>query len=252
MSYLRRAIEERDTSAVWRLLDEANDVNQPLHDTDGLTPLHLAARLGLLQVVYGLVVVYKADIEVTDAQGLTPLHHAAAEGRKDVVAYLLDHGTGVSQPAQAGETPLALAVEAGHGEVVELLLRRGARPSAPDPDGNALMHEAARRNWPEVVKLLLAREADIPWYSSQPRQHTARNTSGDTPLHTAVRAAAAEVARLLVSAGADPWATNDAGEKPIMLARNRNDEALRQAIAVGASARGAVERRELSEKDLYA
>lgn len=215
----------------WGLLGEPQDVNRPLKGDDGLTALHLSAAEGLERLVYALILIYGADVNLPDAQGLTALYHATVGGHVDIVSILLNHGAKVAQEDHEGPTPLRLALDGGYIEIVELLLSRGSKPTEPDTEGNTLLHVAARNNWVGVVRLLLARDKDAPPYSRAPRQCDARNTDGDTPLHLAVEASAPEVVRLLVGAGADPWAVNGAGEKPIMMARKRDDQAIRRAIA---------------------
>jgi ankyrin repeat protein len=231
MSELRRAIEEHDVAKAWELLGEPQDVNLPLEADDGLTALHLSAAEGIEQLVYALILCYGADVNLPDAQGLTALHHAAVGGHGGIVSLLLNHGANVALEDHGRLTPLCLALDSGHIEIAELLISRGSKPTEPDTEGNTLLHVAARNNWVEVVRLLLARDNDAPPYSWRSRQCDARNANGDTPLHLAVEASAPEVVSLLVGAGADPWAVNSAGEKPIMVARKRDDQAIRWAIA---------------------
>jgi ankyrin repeat protein len=57
----------------------------------------------------------------------------------------------------------------------------------------------------------------------------ARTDRGDTPLHYAARYAAA-IAHYLLAHGADPTARNHAGQTPLMIARNRKDTGLVQAM----------------------
>jgi ankyrin repeat protein len=187
--------------------------------------------------VYALILIYGADVNLPDAQGLTALYHATVGGHVDIVSILLNHGAKVAQEDHEGPTPLRLALDGGHIEIVELLLSRGSKPTEPGTEGNTLLHVAARNNWVGAVRLLLARDKDAPPCSRAPRQCDARNADGDTPLHLAVEASEPEMVRLLVGAGADPWALNSAGEKPIMMARKRGDELLRSAFFLGPSTR---------------
>jgi tankyrase len=96
------------------------------------------------------------------------------------------------------------------------LIQAGADIHATDKNGVTALHHAVRFRSPAAVKALIEHGADV-------NQACRRN--GSTPLHRATtqtgapgtggRAeAAAEIARLLLAAGADPSATNKVGKTP--------------------------------------
>ena len=95
-------------------------------------------------------------------------------------------------------------------------LARVADIHATDKNGVTALHHAVRFRSPAAVKTLIERGANV-------NQACRRN--GSTPLHRAVtqtgapgtagrQAAALEIIRLLLSAGADPSITNKSGKKP--------------------------------------
>src|SRR5436309_6281842 len=96
-------------------------------------------------------------------------------------------------------------------------LARDADIHATDKNGVTALHHAVRFRSPAAVKILIARGANV-------NQACRRN--GSTPLHRAVtqtgapgtagrQAAAIEIIRLLLAAGADPSITNKSGKKPV-------------------------------------
>jgi ankyrin repeat protein len=151
----------------------------------------------------------------------------------------LDHGAALNTVDSNGNTPLASAI--GRGErclpVANLLLENGS-PADPcllaalektdeltrriDSDPNLVnftgqigqigivgtpLHAASQHSHLDTVRTLLERGSDP----------TARANSGQTPLHLCSHP---EIARLLVSAGADPRATDDDhGTTPLTWAR---------------------------------
>ena len=95
-------------------------------------------------------------------------------------------------------------------------LARVADIHATDKNGVTALHHAVRFRSPAAVKTLIERGANV-------NQACRRN--GSTPLHRAVtqtgapgtagrQAAAIEIVRLLLAAGADPSITNNSGKKP--------------------------------------
>lgn len=192
-----------------------------------------------------------ADPDAADSQGGTPLHMAAAAGDLESVRLLLD--AGAEPDAGPHGTPLAFAAAAGHVEVARLLLERGADPgrtgaasrypwrSAPlesamsasgadlepraleiaallvdggapvdarSADGRTLLHQAAEEDRRAWIAFLLDHGADA----------NARDGRGETPLFGAVRHGHLEAARLLLDRGADPATRVADGTTPLSLA----------------------------------
>jgi serine/threonine-protein phosphatase 6 regulatory ankyrin repeat subunit A len=107
------------------------------------TPLHDAARRGLVDIVK-LLVSHGVDINCKeDYEGRTPLHLAAGNNCLQVVEYLLSNGAEIDEVAlrnppketrclrirkgeAVGLTPLQLAAREGHAGVVKALVEAGA------------------------------------------------------------------------------------------------------------------------------
>jgi len=143
---------------------------------------------------------------------------------------------------------LHLAVAGGHKDVAQLLLGYGATVSAISYDGYAPLHLAVISGNKDFVKLLLAYKADInvfgiprwPYMSEvviqDSKDKAVMNDSKDmaeslvedycshgcTPLHLAVFHGMEDMAKLLLSNGADVDVTNNSWETPLHWAA-RND-----------------------------
>jgi ankyrin repeat protein len=102
MSELHSAVEKNDITRVLELLKQGNwftplsfhlrlgeqlNINQP--NAHGVYPLHLAAKVGNVQLAEILVQNNAKVNGCVDTHGLTPLHYAARSGNKDVLIYLL-------------------------------------------------------------------------------------------------------------------------------------------------------------------
>lgn len=72
--------------------------------------------------------------------------------------------------------------------------------AAPDPEDYFLLHDAAENDSPEAVAELAQRVHDVDFLDDDDEEYPGR-----TPLWTAVFANRPDNARVLVSAGADPW-----------------------------------------------
>ncbi len=92
--------------------------------------------------------------QTTGVGGMTPLHMSARRGTVQIGELLLDAGANVEATDKNGETPLRRAVNCGHEGMVQLLLSRGANPLTADNKGRTPI-DAART---ERIRQLLVRQ----------------------------------------------------------------------------------------------
>ncbi|KAF6763641.1 ankyrin repeat-containing domain protein [Ephemerocybe angulata] len=126
--------------------------------SQGQTPLTLAAQDGYEAVVQRLLAMPGIDVNGPDKTGRTPLSFAAENGDEAVVKLLLAApGIDVNAPDNSGWTPLSFAACGGHEAVVKLFLAApGIDVNAPNNDGGTPLGSAACGGHETVVKLLLA------------------------------------------------------------------------------------------------
>ena len=116
-----------------------------------------------------------------DAKKLSPLHIAAREGLADVVSKIVSHPwvreRFVPSDSVSG-TALHQAVLGGHSRVVEILLEATPEDqiALTDSSENNALHYAAQKNSARVVKLLLNRKVELAYR---------RNRFLQSPLHVA-------------------------------------------------------------------
>ncbi|GFY68105.1 ankyrin-3 [Trichonephila inaurata madagascariensis] len=223
-SALHRAAEKGQTGLVIMLIKK---IDLGLKTDFGVTPLHVAADNGHLEVVK-ILIRSGADVNARTVSDSTPLHsavqsgdeeivecllrhgaevnasmlnlslplsHAAEEGRVTIAKLLLRYGAVVDLDTDLGQTPLQFAAQNGHFDFVKLLLERGAivnKKNKKNDNGTAL-HYSSGNGHSEVVKLLIQNDADIE----------AKDFSDSTPLHVAVEQGHEDVVKILIDQGVD-------------------------------------------------
>lgn len=192
----------------------------------GLTPLHIAT-LAYHPAAVELLLTSGADVSLADREGNTALHMASFLGRTDLVRLLLKAGADPELRNHLGFSSLdnmAITWSAGLEDYyhdVERVLN------------TTLDLEQIRAERPKILRLL-ASESTIPpdlapsvsiWQAAMTgntpavEQHIGAGTdlnlkedlSGSTPLMVAATFGQAEIARLLISEGADLDARNNSG-----------------------------------------
>ncbi|PGH04120.1 hypothetical protein AJ80_08582 [Polytolypa hystricis UAMH7299] len=183
-------------------------------------PLHLAAKLGLHQIISPLLD-NVIDLNAKDSRGRTPLSYAAecgheavapaCNGHTDVVKLLLAVDEIVPDLRDKyRKTPLSHAAYSGYEKVVELLL------SSPDVNPHVISHRgytplfwAVYGQSEAVVKLWLDRqEVDLNY----------KNEYGNTAVCHAAAQGHVGILKLLLAKGADPEARGTRDRTPLRAA----------------------------------
>lgn len=243
---LLHAAAEGGSTAVAALL-LARGADPDVRDGSGATALMVAAGRSDADMVR-LLLSHGAEPAARDGFGETALDRGVRAGSAEVVRVLLDAGAPVRESAPDGITLLLRAADHGvPAAVLSLLLDAGADPNdfthtgplaacarRGDLEGMRLLHEhgaetnrggalaaAVTGGHGDAVELLLSWDADV----------NAPDIWGVSPLLCAVLRRRHELARLLLSHGADPSARFDwdwfgkviAGVTPLMAAAGYGD-----------------------------
>lgn len=230
-----------------------NGASKDAGNEDGLTPLGVAAKKGLLDLVEALCAA-GADTEKADSAGRTPFWHAAEAGHVEVLRILADHGANVAAPDEDGDTPLSAAAANDQLKAVAFLdaVDRAARfvknCAGRTPTGEAAFagHIATLRYLQEIAGAPLGEDEEDDaghnaFFSAAAHGHTtvllytkralglgtsARDLGGDTALHLAAKNGHLAVVEELVLDGADLEALNADGWSPLAVACMANQSGI--------------------------
>ena len=129
----------------------------------GITPLTLATRLGLEEMVK-ILLDMGAFTEAIDGDGKTPLTRALEYNYPSIVGVLLDHGADANAKNPPGSTPLKYAISLQLPSVVGMLLDHGADVNIEGTDGDGpplhMAVESAKLKSEnlEILKLVLEKK----------------------------------------------------------------------------------------------
>ncbi|MDX1562585.1 MAG: ankyrin repeat domain-containing protein [Gammaproteobacteria bacterium] len=240
---LRDSIEAADFDRLQALIERGTDIDA--RDIDGATALHWAVYHDEHEAVQ-LLIDAGADATLASRYGVTPLYLAAVNGNAEVISLLLGAGADPEGIGPYGETMLMTAARTGVPAAVEALIEAGAAIDTREPefDQTALMLAAREAN-AAVLQLLIDRGADVDARTRvgetpdfvPPCKGTGCGSEGVginrgglpdrgrrdpalggmTPLLYASRDGLAEIAALLVDAGADLELAEANGIRPLLM-----------------------------------
>ncbi|XP_005742679.1 ankyrin repeat and SOCS box protein 13a.1 isoform X5 [Pundamilia nyererei] len=171
---------------------------------DNITPLHEACIQAHPNCAR-LLLEAGAQVDVRTIHGSTPLCNACAAGSLECAKLLLDYGAKVNPSLTAlTASPLHEACIQGNPQVVRLLIASGAKLEAFDVHFGPPLHIACAKEHLNCVKELLTAGANV----NSVKFH-------EMALHHAARVGMVEMIELLVEFGANVYASDNLGRKPI-------------------------------------
>ncbi|KAH9025899.1 hypothetical protein EDB84DRAFT_1440272 [Lactarius hengduanensis] len=217
----------------------------------GSSPLYYAAFCGFYDLAERLIMKHPEQVNVGGGLLLAPLPAAVYKSHFDVANLLHKHGAIVDIRGDGKRTPLYAASFYGRVDIMRWLLNHGADPNAWTDFGWTPLHTAAVNGNLEGIQVLLEHKADIsmrsdigktPLYVTVDNikdhskgkrferlqrllEHGADPNACDnnhsTPLHQASSKGLLEVARLLLSYGANVDEKDGEGRTPLQVTEHQ-------------------------------
>lgn len=197
---LNDAVLRGDFEAIKKLIEEdSNIVEQTLEGSLQHTILHLAARLGHVELVSEIVKLFPEMVSAENRDQETPLHEACREGRVEIVRILLENDPWVAYKTNLWDkSVLYVACERGRVEVVKHFLHNNMHMLLMlEVDmSTTSLHAAASSGHTEVVKELIKVRPDFAWKKDE-------FMNGCSPLHIACSKGHLDITRELLKLDMD-------------------------------------------------
>ena len=223
---LMKAAVKNELDFARLLIKSGADVNA--RDEDDETALMKAARFS--EDMTKLLIAEKADVNAKNNINQTALMFAVKYNAVDIAKMLIKEGVDINAKDWQGETALMYAAKRNQIENLKFLLEAGADMYAKDKDGYTVLMAAAEGNAADTAKLFIEAGMDVnAKMDSKPRPLSSGWIGADwvdsyqmiddwTALMLAAYRNAADVARLLIKAGADVNTKTNEGKTALTLA----------------------------------
>lgn len=175
------------------------------------------AVIGNNEAIVDLLLQYGADpsVQSNDEIGLTPMHIAAMSGQLNLIQKFLQKSPrSLNAVDKSNATPIMSASLYNQYKALELLLDNGANPNIKEHGRfRTVLHVALTGDnegcYYEIAKLILSRGCDV----------NAQDSMGYTVLHMAVTMGDEDLCSLFLNFGADPKVRTNHGVDAIAMAR---------------------------------
>ena len=197
--------------------------NNP-ENKEGVTPLHLAAAEGHLEICQQMLKVikdkhpngrYEGDVNPKDNVGSTPLHYAASKGQLHICKLFMQIVADKNPKNNIRFTPLHFAEQKGHISIIELFANNLEDLNKTNKNKFTPLHYAAFNGYLEVAKMLLKK------MKSKNMNPNPEDVQGVTPLHVAAQKGHLAIFKLIfdqilipVGRPADPSTHKDMAKNP--------------------------------------
>ena len=144
---LHRAVEKNHPEIIALLLEQGDRIDPNIQNSEGLTPLALAAQENKVSSLTTLLKSPKVEINKADQKENTPLHHAVEKDHREGIKLLLAQRGRINPNLQNSEglTPIALAAQKDSSFALRMLMNdEGVDVNLPNNAGETPFFIAAK------------------------------------------------------------------------------------------------------------
>lgn len=196
---LYNEIEQGNIEQVKYILSQNQNLIN-MKNSDGLTPLNLAAYRGQVEIVKELLDL-GADASNGDNENSRPIHNAALAGHVNVLELLLSNGDDINAIDDNGNSPLLWTLLRRQYIAADFLLDQKASVQIVSSRGMSALHFAVQSGRVDLVVKILDLGADV----------NATTSNNQTPLFLALYNDDKDVADILLDSGANVEDTTSQG-----------------------------------------
>ncbi len=212
---LHHAVENKAFTVFDYLASKKSFVKFDIVDNQKQNIVHIAAKVGDLDLLKKVIAVDVNLINKLDAAGNLPLH-IAVENKKSGVANIIlteNKAAFINFPNKEKDTALHIACKKGDEYSVKVLLKHGANANVFDANGKTPLIIAVENGKTSIVKELLDAKTDLSF----------KDADGNTSLMIACKNHDSKIVRKLLEAGANANDTNKLGLRAFDLVKNSDD-----------------------------
>ena len=190
------------------------------YNEDEVTLLHVAAYFNKPEFIHPLISDCDQNLNAQDSNGTTPLMVAAKKGNLQVIEELLKYNASKSTTNKHGQTAILIALKNNQPEAAHLIIQALAEPtlnlSATDNSGYNVLHYLGYCNDDKILEVI------EQYIYVDDMLESSINPSCSVPLHIAAMNGSVKTTKWLLEKGASPVVENCMGQSPLLLAIKHN------------------------------
>ncbi len=209
-------IRDGNTEESLKYINSGGKVN--VSDDYGLSPIHMAASKGNIQVLKALID-HGANVNAVEKKSsMTPIHYAAYNKNSAAIKLLIKNGANIDSNDRKGRTALKISSLSGNLDNVRTLVDAGAKLNKMQVISSSALMEAVNGKKINVINFLLESGANA----------SSRDEKGNTPIILSSFTGDPQIFKTLLVHGAKISEENNVGYTPLIIAAYTGNTAIAQ------------------------
>lgn len=216
--------KESNIAFITYLLDNGIDPNSI--NSEGDTPLHIAAKLGYLDITQ-LLISRNANFYIQNKDGNTPLHMAVEYNQEEIIDEFLSHNIDQRVKNRRKQTALLKAVQKNYESIAVKLVNKGGEINTTDTWKNTPLHYTSLTGNENLAQHLIDvytnRQPENKKSSKKIEFVNKTDDNGETALHVSARKGISTMTMTLINNGANTNIPNYNFFTPLHISAEKGD-----------------------------